>query len=145
MCSTPVFEPHITLVSSFQGDENAIRDKASELAASIRPLDLTLQAAAHSDYYFRCVFLDVLGDPELLKARDIAQELFVGTEQPEEYRPHLSLVYGDLSAEERESIVQEIGDTFRSGVQVEEIRLCLASADIPPEQWRKIEAYCLRR
>ncbi len=142
MYSTPLFEPHITLISSLQGSVSGLRQIASQLAKIIGTLELRLMKPAHSTSYFRCVFLDVALDPAIVRAHAAASDLFPVSLHTE-YRPHLSLVYGNLPAIDRERIVAEIGDQLCGPVTVMQMSLYQASSDSPPDTWEQICSYCL--
>ncbi|MEQ8204398.1 MAG: hypothetical protein ABRQ31_11500, partial [Smithellaceae bacterium] len=60
-----------------------------------------------------------------------------------EYRPHLSLVYGNLPKIDRERIVAEIGDKFCGPVTVKQMSFYQASSDLPPDTWEQICSCCL--
>lgn len=142
MYSTQLFEPHITLISSLQGSLPGLRQMASQLAKIIGTLELRLMKPAHSASYFRCVFLDVARDPAIIRARAAASDLFPASPHTE-YEPHLSLVYGNLPAVDRERIVAEIGDTLCGPVTVKQMSLYQASSDSPPDTWEQICSCCL--
>jgi len=140
--STPLFEPHITLISSLQGSVSGLRQKASQLARAIGRLELQLEKPAHSASYFRCVFLDVAREPSIVRAHAAASDLFPVSLHTE-YEPHLSLVYGNLPAVDRERIVAEIGDTLCSPVTVKQMSLYQASSDSTPDTWEQTYSCCL--
>ncbi len=142
MYSTPPFEPHITLISSLQGSLAGLRQMASQLAKIIGTLELRLEKPAHSTSYFRCVFLSVARDPAIVRANAVASDLF-DLSPNAEYRPHLSLVYGNLPKIDRERIVAEIGDKFCGPVTVKQMSFYQASSDLPPDTWEQICSCCL--
>ncbi len=140
--STPLFEPHFTLISSLQGPVPGLRQKASQLAIIIGRLELRLEKPAHSTSYFRCVFLNVARDPAIVRAHALASDLF-DVSPHAEYRPHLSLVYGNLPKIDRERIVAEIGDQLCGPFTVKQMSLYQASSDSPPGTWEQICSCCL--
>ncbi|MEN6373253.1 MAG: 2'-5' RNA ligase family protein [Smithella sp.] len=137
MYSTPLFEPHITLISSLQGSVRGLRQKASQLARNIGRLELRLEKPAHSTSYFRCVFLDVARAPAIVRAHAVASDLF-DVSPHTEYKPHLSLVYGNLPIIDRGRIVSEIGDKLCGPVTVKQMSFYQASSDSPPDTWEQI-------
>ncbi|MEN6317748.1 MAG: hypothetical protein ABFD82_03185 [Syntrophaceae bacterium] len=142
MYSTPLFEPHVTLISNLPGAVSGLRQKASQLARIIGRLKLRLEKPVHSNSYFRCVFLDVAKEPAILRAHAIASGLIPASPHTE-YRPHLSLVYGNLPGIDRERIVAEIGDKLCGPVTVKQMLLYQASSDSPPDTWEQICSCCL--
>jgi len=143
MYSTPHFEPHITLISSLQGSVSGLRQKASQLAKIIGTLELRLMKPAHSTSYFRCIFLNVARAPAIVRAHAAASDLFQASPHTE-YEPHLSLVYGNLPAVDRERIVAEIGNTLCGLVTVKQMSLYQASSDSPPDTWEQVCSCCLQ-
>jgi hypothetical protein len=140
--ATPCFEPHITLVSSIQGSQCEIREKAANIAGCLDRFEFALGRARHSNSFFHCVFLDVILDAGLSRAHDIARGVFP-VMGPDLYMPHVSLVYGNLPVEERDAIVEDIGGAFCGRILVQDICLYLASSDMPPDTWHEIQRYSL--
>ena len=57
-------------------------------------------------------------------------------EAEEEYMPHLSLLYGDLSQNEKERILSVMGREFHIRFQVHS--LLLVKTEGKPKDWKKI-------
>ena len=108
---TPAFVPHVTLVGGFRGTEDAARKSSATLAEALAapegPLfwgaECAVRGAESATTFFQCVYLAVVPSAPLTKAAEIARQ-HVGLE-PAPYVPHLSLVYGDLSTEDRDQLV----------------------------------------
>lgn len=95
---TPVFDPHVTLLSSVEGDEQDIREKTRILAASLEPFEVQLGEVGSNGTYFQILFSRIEQTSAVMSANTTAQKEFAvdrGT-----YFPHLSLAYGDLSNEQ---------------------------------------------
>ncbi|HET8645009.1 MAG TPA: hypothetical protein VFO85_05945, partial [Vicinamibacteria bacterium] len=75
---TPVFAPHVTLLSRVSGDELDITACVGDLAAALPPLPLAFARAAHQAEYYRCVFLEAEPAAELLGAHQRARRLLGG-------------------------------------------------------------------
>jgi hypothetical protein len=140
--STPMFEPHITLMSRLHGSATELEEKALEIANATDVLHLMLGWPVHSDSYFQCVFLPVEADSSLLEVHVRAYSLFEAGIQ-KGYSPHLSLVYGSLTARERQRIVAEIGDNLSGPTVFSRMCLYRASSDSPPDTWNEIGNYYL--
>lgn len=134
---TPAFEPHITLLGGLTGDEEALRRRTRELAAAIGPFEARLLEAKWLDEYYRCLFVEVALSRALLDAHEAARKVFDQRLEGGFY-PHLSLVYGDLKAPEKEAIVEEIGGYFDESVRIEELALYDTGGGTPPT-WRCVE------
>lgn len=109
--ATPGFPPHLTLLAGLAAPEPVVVALAARLAQSASCLRLVTADVVHSDAYFRAVVVRVKPVPELidLRARALAA---LGLEGGPPFEPHLSLLYGQLDAGQRETIVREVGRDF---------------------------------
>jgi len=115
---TPDFEPHVTLVGlgavppeSGEGLEGRI----ARLAGALRPFDVHLREVGQLDAFFRSLFVKVEPTPDVMRAGEMGRRLFKEVHQKEpadpEYFPHLSLLYSDLAADEKQKIIStELAD-----------------------------------
>ena len=110
---TPAFDPHVTLLSGMQLSEEEARLQLSGLATALGPVPIRLTVTSWGREYYHCVFAEVDRDERLIAARDRARTLFdVETQAP--YRPHLSLVYGDIGLGLRQRVANELGSSLRA-------------------------------
>jgi 2'-5' RNA ligase len=109
--ATPAFPPHLTLLGGVAAPEPVVVALAARLAQSASCLRLETADLVHSDGYFRAVVVRVKPVAELieLRARALAA---LGLEGGPPFEPHLSLLYGQLEAGQRETIVREVGRDF---------------------------------
>lgn len=102
---TPVFVPHVTLASCNMPVAD-ILTHVRETAKRVAPFVLRCTALAHSGRYFRCVYARVTAAPPLPALhRDICLRLRTRNTP---YEPHISLVYGNLTREQREECIRRI-------------------------------------
>lgn len=139
---TPLFEPHVTLLSSIKGMEGRVKKKVKKLAQCMKPFKVKINKASHSSSYYKCVVLELAKECEILRSREKAKGIFKILNE-REYEPHVSIVYGELKEEKRKRIVAEIDSEIGRTTMVESICLIQASSDMPPVKWRKIEEYAL--
>lgn len=137
---TPSFEPHVTLLGGLPGPEDLILEKCADLVRHLRPMSLRPAAAEHGDVYFRCVFLELEPSPDLLTAHERAQELLGGHDAP--FHPHVSLLYGDFSAREKEAIVAEVSRDIGGPFEVHFLDAMVTIGS--PESWRRAGRFALR-
>ncbi|MFZ1747595.1 MAG: hypothetical protein WAU17_16895, partial [Nitrospirales bacterium] len=83
----PVFDPHVTLLGSLPGTEEAISLRCVKIGESLAPFDIFLAEPAYGDQYFQCVFLKAQETPALMNAHELANKLFVKAPNP--FMPHL--------------------------------------------------------
>lgn len=131
---TFLFEPHITLLGGLAGNDEDLRRRTRALAGVTGPFEVRLLKAAWFDEFYRCLFVEVARSRVLQQAHDAAREAFDQTADMEFY-PHLSLVYGDLTEQEKENIADEIGRHFDETIRLEELALYETSGPV----WQCVE------
>ena len=137
---TPRFEPHVTLLGDLSLPEAEMVSKTKQLAGLIKPLTVTLHTLDWSNEYFRCLFVNVQKTDELLEANRSAGAIFdVGHDS--EFWPHLSLIYGVLSPDIKETIVEQLGGTCDMQFQAGSDHLTTASSDKEPKCWRRLREF----
>lgn len=107
--TTPVFTPHMTLLGWVKGEEAELVAQLETLAAKLAPIEARLTGFAGAPYYFRCFFAPIESSPELRQAVDEASHTF-GANAGTDFKPHLSLLYGQLDREEKKTIPGQIGE-----------------------------------
>ncbi len=135
--NTPVFEPHITLLGSLEYGETELIQLTDTLAASLNPFEIVLTRAGYSDSFYQSLFVYAAKNEELIGARLKAEKLF-DIEPDDEYVPHLSLLYGDLSRNEKERILNVMGREFHIRFPVHNVLLINTTGK--PKKWKKIHS-----
>ena len=139
---TPKFEPHVTLIGQIKANEKEVIKKVEDLASCTEPFHLKLGNTEHSENYFKCLFAQVENAHELAKIRKNAEESFCCHEP---YFPHLSIMYGLFSTEEREALTREMGNLELS-LDIRKTAVYLTSGST--ERWNCIATFdlgCLPR
>jgi 2'-5' RNA ligase len=117
---TECFEPHVTLLSMFEARDEHLPEVLSELervAKNFKPFRVPLQKKVTSgERFFQCVYVLCEKPPALVGLHDAVKTSLVGLTSSHvqlhlhlanpTYMPHLSLVYGDLSAEQKKTASQ---------------------------------------
>lgn len=138
--TTPAFEPHITLLSGLGAPQAGLIEKCASLSRLLEAFDIRLATVEALDEYFRSLFVRVEPAAVLEAANARAGEVF-RVKESRSFLPHLSLLYGDLPAQEKRKLIAELGPlsglTFRAG------RFHLVSTEGEPAAWRHIRAYPL--
>lgn len=132
---TPNFQPHVTLIGELNLTEVEAIAKTARVAKQIDPFEIQLSEVARLDQYFRCVFVKATKTRALINAHSAACAVF---KQPdhEEYLPHLSLVYGTLDPQTKQSIIQAIGGRLDVEFMVKEIHLYYTAGH--PRLWHRV-------
>jgi 2'-5' RNA ligase len=137
---TPRFIPHITLTGSLHSPYDEIVRLTADLAATLAPIPIRLAGIGCTDQYYRCLFMRAERSRELLAAHEAAC-VRLGRSPESDFMPHLSLIYGDLPQDRKNSIVQEIGANFDAAFYANRIGLC--RLDGSPEQWQLPRTFTL--
>ena len=135
------FEPHVTLLGRIAGRRRDVIGRARDWAASTAPLTVRPRAIACLDEYYRCLFVDLEKTPLLLAARRRAEALFGHCGG--DYRPHLSLLYGNFSAAVRRRAAAEISEPFDSSFMLRGAAVVEMDAAGRPAQWRTVASFSL--
>ena len=139
--STPQFDPHVTLLSGITLPEDETLARSAALAARLTSFQIEPAGINCLDEYFRCVFVDVIPDVPILKARQAASEIFGMQDEPT-YMPHISLVYGKLRLETRVKIVAELGSMTVRRFEVRQLAIWRVSG--PVREWVCIKEFDLK-
>ncbi len=131
---TPFFEPHVTLLGEILGDEHEIIEKSEKLASEFKHLTITLESIDYQDYFFRALYVKAQKSDPLLQLHKDAKEIFKMNEVPE-YMPHMSLLYGTLSSDEKKHILSSIKIPFTE-FTVKRIHLYRTTGEV--SSWYKL-------
>jgi 2'-5' RNA ligase len=137
---TPIFAPHITLLGKIRGMEEDILEKTKDALAQVCQMEVTLNQIESSENYYRCVYARLKKIPELLQANEAARKAF-SINNAEEYMPHLSLAYGDVSEQTRAEMIAQIGDLKNQEFTIK--TASLYSTKGPITKWYKLADFSL--
>jgi len=138
--NSPLFEPHVTLIGGFVGDEKELLHKTEVLSRRIKPFNVKLTRTHQLNEFFRSFFILVEKTPELMNAYREAINVFGLSEDPD-YMPHVSLIYGDFEPKIKENIVKEIGRDFNISFKAEKIHFVFN--DERNKKWKRIASFPL--
>ena len=139
--STPVFEPHVTLIGSVLGPEDEILSKTSKLASVIEPYRIKLRKIGYLDEYTKWLFIKAEKTDEVMNANLKARDIF-NRQDDSEYMPHLSLMYSNLPLKIREEIITEIGEESNITFDVGAIHLFSTTGE--PKEWYRVKEFALK-
>jgi len=137
----PVFEPHVTLVPGVEGDVERILLATARLAARTAPFEIRFQALGWRDEYFRCLFVEVRQDPELMALARSARETLSLSPEPG-YFPHLSLLYSDLDSTSKPDMARQV-PPWPKGFLAHAIHVYRTHG--PVSRWHRLASFGLRR
>lgn len=131
----PRFDPHLTLLGGLDGAEDRFVAATDRLAAVLRPIVLRFRAIEVGDEPYRCLYLRVAEEDDLMAAHREALRQFGGTIDPS-FMPHLSLFYGTLSPGSRTAIAARLETWRHLACRADRLRL-VATGGGPPS-WRDV-------
>jgi len=132
----PVFAPHVTLLSGLRADEVSLTENNRRLAAGFEPFNLDLMVPEVGRTFFQCIYMRVAKEPSLSRIRQAAVKAF-GL-PVDDYMPHLSLYYGDVSPERRAIILATVPVKAKCSFSVESIQLIRADSERPAD-WHCVD------
>ena len=136
--SSPIFEPHVTLLGEFMQSEEDVIRKTGQLAEAKEPFPITLTTIDYQDFYFRALFVKAEKTEPLLSFHNRAKEVF-GMQNIQVYMPHLSLLYGNFPQTTKERIIEEIGRNHPAQFTVNNIRLFKTGRQV--NTWYKVKEF----
>ncbi|XP_037422587.1 cyclic phosphodiesterase-like [Triticum dicoccoides] len=147
----PPFEPHATVVGAVRMRRPAAIQalRAAAVAAGVAPYTARVTGVARGDFFYQCVYLLLEPTPEVIQTSDHFCAHF-GFQRSTPYMPHVSLLYGDLTDEEKEAARKKVEemDSEISGLQFEISELALYRTDTEDkslESWELVEVCHLGR
>lgn len=134
---TPLFSPHVTLLGGLTASKTELEALTDTLASSVTPFELKLTKAGYLNTFYQALFIHVEQNEGLNHLHDNACRLFDCPEEyKNEYMPHLSLLYGDLTQQQKEKILNNIGREFY--IRFTTKKVVLMHTDGEPEQWKRV-------
>lgn len=105
-----IFNPHVTLLARIPEQlesEDILIEKTEKLAQLLPPITLSFGDLNAQDSYFKALYIEINEKEQMVEYHKKASELF---ETPDEgiYFPHLSLLYGNYTEEQKTPALQTI-------------------------------------
>ncbi|KAG9448147.1 hypothetical protein H6P81_014275 [Aristolochia fimbriata] len=143
----PAFEPHVTVVGAIRLPKMEALQKLRLSCEVNKPYTVRVNSVAKGTFFYQCVYLLVDPTPEVVEVSNRSCSHF-GYERSTAYMPHLSLLYGDTSDDEKEKAVEKVKslDPEISNLSFEVSRLTLCKTDTQDKtlkSWEKIAEFDL--
>jgi len=132
---TPIFEPHITLVSDLHQSRTELIQLTDTLAGAMSQFTVELAGIGFRDHYYQALFYHVKNTPDFKSAHKTAGRFF-GYNSDEGYFPHLSLLYGNINRVEKRKLLNTMNRSEHIRFPVHSILLIKTEGDVP--DWKKI-------
>lgn len=108
--NAPVFEPHLTLYAS-DDDEVLIKRVVMGVAATTRPITLTIERIDHSEEFTKTLFIQFARSAEAQWLSDVFRAASTSGNEYE-LDPHVSLIYAHIPAEAKAVEAEQIQFSF---------------------------------
>ena len=133
----PVFEPHVTLLSSIKSDDEDELLRLTHLFASrVEPFEVKLAKTRFMDEYYRCLFLKAEPTEGLIRANIEAKLVMTELIEAQEFYPHLSLLYGEFFPMVKEAIIKDIGSRMEISFETNKVKLVRVTGG--PREWKAL-------
>lgn len=136
----PRFDPHLTLLGGLSGAEDLMLAATERIAAVLQPIVMRFHGIEFGDEPYRCLYLRVAEDDDLMAAHREAMRRFGRTVDPS-FMPHLSLFYGTLSPERRTAIAATLEERRYAACRAARLRLVATGGE--PPSWRYVREHAL--
>lgn len=120
--NAPRFQPHITLAPAFETAADAALAVIRSAAVRLSPVEVTFAAIRHEQTYFRSLYLIAEPSAQLAAFHEAARKAWA-LDTSWSFMPHLSLLYSDISDEEKRSIIDTIGIPLPLAVRFDALEL----------------------
>ncbi|KAF3451360.1 hypothetical protein FNV43_RR07455 [Rhamnella rubrinervis] len=138
----PQFEPHMTVVGAISLTPDDALDKFRSACQGLKVYTATVERVATGNFFYQCVYLLIHPTAEVVETSSHCTSHF-GYKSSTSYMPHLSLLYGDLTEEEKKKAQEKanILDDTINGLSFPITRLGLYKTDTEDKtlkSWEKI-------
>lgn len=141
----PSFEPHVTVVGVQRLTKAQACANLEAACRAVAPYTCRLNHVARGTHFYQCVYILLHPTPEVMQANVLARRCFgISDNLVEPYMPHMSLVYGDLSDDDKENAKAQAQAKLNHLICNTEFQvssLCLYSTDTEDESlasWEKV-------
>ena len=136
-CTQP-FPPHITLLSSISADITTIRQACKKIVDQTLEFEIPLQKIDYTEAYYRNFYILAEFTSPLLTIYEYAKKL-LSFANAEKYMPHVSLLYGDLDIETKESLKKRLEGAYPQTLNCNRLDLYNCSGTV--SDWLLVESY----
>lgn len=133
--SSPVFEPHATLVPDMKRSAEELLPQVAALAMERKPIEIAIKDVRASEAYFRSFYAELEKDPTLMRLKrdslEISDAAGFGS-----FMPHVSLAYGVEDTPVKRAEIRRLANAL-SGRKLRFDRLVIvsSSSDTPISDW----------
>jgi 2'-5' RNA ligase len=128
------FEPHVTLVPNVESVKETAAEALTSLAAAMPPIDLNFASLGHEETYFRALYLVPEPSEQLVALHQAVLRLW--SLDPWQFRPHLSVLYAEISEERKRPMIDSISTGLPLTIRFDAIELWAATPEV--RDWYRV-------
>lgn len=137
----PDFRPHVTVVGGIRMDRDLVEERTQKISDNYDPFEIDFIDTSCSTTNHQCVFLLVAPSIELLSLNQRAVQML--EQNNSMYVPHLSLIYSDMSLEDRIEATRSIDlASLPNSVEIDTIAVVDTSG--PVSDWETVAEYSFK-
>jgi 2'-5' RNA ligase len=135
---SPLFAPHLTLMSDRPGDPSTMTALCREVASDFAPFAAQIAAVETGPAFFRSLYARFAAMGPIAKLRQrVEAALSFQPETP--FMPHISLAYGLAEGDAKESVRRELAQGLVGRpVHFDRIGVVHSADTIPVAEWRVV-------
>lgn len=138
----PDFDPHVTVVGAIKLTPDDALDRFRSACKGLKAYTAHGRGVSTGTFFYQCVYLLLDPIPEVVEPSDHCCGHF-GYNRPEPYMPHMSLLYADLTDEEKKKAQERANalDDSLGNLSFKVTRLALYKTDTEDKtlkSWEKV-------
>lgn len=135
---TPVFEPHLTVLSGVLNPSKFSKDSFEKH----RPILLKTERLSESKEFFQGIFLEFRENSKINRLQQhCLRQLEISDVSIKQ--PHLSLLYGKFVKKERLAIIKKLNIKLPQKIEFDRISLFITEGKV--EEWKKVKTVFLKK
>lgn len=132
----PVFRPHLTIYGGSPSETMQGKEAVIKAIVGIKPFEVYLEKLDFTDDFFKTVFISLFDHPLLSHISwDLKQSLEPASGYS--FKPHISLIYKELSTEKKQEIIKKLN--IKESFTVQKITVSIPGSG--KKDWRDIASW----
>jgi len=101
------FDAHVTIIGTIEAEEEELVAKVKRITKGFKKMEVEILGINFTNTFYKCVFAQIKMSPQLLTLyKELETNLQYSNKSA--YFPHMSLIYGDFSPEEKSNIAGQV-------------------------------------
>ncbi len=134
---TKVFPPHITLIAGISKPLELIESACESITSKSVVFEISFTEICYTEEFYKAFFIDAVLSEKLNTLYSQSVELLQLNHQ--QYLPHLSLLYGNISEAKKEKLKMECDNKYPNPLTCSRLDIYNTTGEIP--SWYLINSY----